>query len=79
MATVGSPCNHCGCQLDGGAVQHVIVAALRIDDLDRAIRAGLLADLPPCTGCSAACSTLVATARADRLSALAARDRHRAR
>ncbi|OHE85350.1 MAG: hypothetical protein A2190_01460, partial [Lysobacterales bacterium RIFOXYA1_FULL_69_10] len=72
------PCSGCGCR-HAGARQHFIVAALRIDDVDAAIEAGLLEDAAPCPGCSADCNRLVDAARTERLAALAARGRYRAR
>jgi len=57
---------------------HAILAALREDDFDAAIERGLL-DAQPCPRCAAGCSTLLATARDERLRALAARERFRAR
>ena len=72
------PCSGCGCR-HAGATQHAIVAALRIDDVDVAIEAGLLDRPAPCPGCNADCSNAVTAARAERLAALAARERYRAR
>lgn len=71
-------CPGCGCDDAGATVAHVIVAALRAGDLDRAIAAGLL-DGARCTGCGVACNDALLAARNERLAALAARDRHRAR
>ena len=72
------PCSGCGCR-HAGTTQHAIVAALRIDDVDAAIEAGLLDRAAPCAGCSADCSNAVMVARTERLAALAARERYRAR
>ncbi|MDQ3159774.1 MAG: hypothetical protein M3Q51_01980 [Pseudomonadota bacterium] len=49
-----------------------------MDDLDSALAHGLL-DVGACHACHAPCKTLLAAARAERQTALAARDRHRAR
>ena len=72
------PCSVCGCGHDG-APQHVIAAALRIDDIDTAIAAGLLDATAACPGCSADCTAMIEAARSERLAALAARERYRAR
>ena len=72
------PCSLCGCGHDG-APQHVIVAALRFDDVDAAIEAGLLDGTHACPGCSADCTAMIEAARSERLVALAARERYRAR
>ena len=72
------PCSVCGCGHDG-APQHVIAAALRIDDIDTAIAAGLLDATVACPGCSADCTAMIEVARSERLVALAARERYRAR
>ena len=72
------PCSVCGCGHDG-APQHVIAAALRIDDIDTAIAAGLLDATAACPGCSADCTAMIEVARSERLVALAARERYRAR
>ncbi|MGH8074075.1 MAG: hypothetical protein ACREO4_08380 [Lysobacter sp.] len=68
----------CGCIDPRGAVVHVIAMALAVDDLDRAIEAGLLA-CEPCPGCDPVCSASVLAARDERRKALAARERFRAR
>jgi hypothetical protein len=57
---------------------HAIAAALRDGDLDAAIERGLL-QAQPCPRCGERCSTLLIEARDDRLRALAARERFRAR
>jgi len=54
------------------------VAALAVDDVDGAIDAGLLAS-DGCDGCTPACAMSLAAARDERLAALAARERFRAR
>ena len=54
------------------------MAALRADDLDAAFELGLL-DAAPCPHCSADCNARLSLARDERLRALAARERHRAR
>ena len=68
----------CGCGAPQGAAAHAIVAALAADDLDRAIELGLL-ETVACDGCDALCQSRLREAREARLSALAARERHRAR
>jgi len=57
---------------------HALLAALSVDDLDRALASGLL-DGRGCTGCNDACNAQIIDARDARLRALAARDRYRAR
>ncbi|GAB1408073.1 hypothetical protein MASR1M8_19920 [Thermomonas brevis] len=69
-------CPRCACTQPHPA--HALLAALRDDDLDAALDAGLL-DAPPCPGCDAACNRALASARDARGFALAARERHRAR
>ncbi|MGQ4658983.1 hypothetical protein [Lysobacter sp. F6437] len=56
----------------------MIAAALAVDDLDRAIEAGLLM-CERCPGCEPACRASVVSARDARRGALAARERFRAR
>ncbi|MGH8086042.1 MAG: hypothetical protein ACREPV_12325, partial [Lysobacter sp.] len=68
----------CGCSDPRGAATHVIAAALAVDDLDRAIEAGLLA-CAPCPGCDPVCRASVVATRDARRDALAARERFRAR
>ncbi|MDR7134113.1 Na+-translocating ferredoxin:NAD+ oxidoreductase RnfC subunit [Lysobacter niastensis] len=68
----------CGCRSPQGAAAHAIVAALAADDLDRAIELGLLENVA-CEGCDASCRSRLLEAREVRLTALAARERHRAR
>ncbi|MEO6137184.1 MAG: hypothetical protein ABIP11_00785 [Luteimonas sp.] len=57
---------------------HAIIAALACDDIDRALDAGLLT-VDSCKACSPSCATMLIAARATRLTALAARERYRAR
>jgi hypothetical protein len=65
--------------VDAGSIAtHAVIAALVGDDLDRAIESGLLADVH-CDACAPACQAVLRAARAQRLNALAARERHRAR
>ena len=73
-----SPCPACACTAPEGAAAHRIVEALCVDDVDRAIDAGLLDDIT-CTQCSAACAHALAQARDTRRRALAARERYRDR
>ena len=77
MAMAGPGCR-CGCVHPEGADTHAIVAALAIDDLDRALDLGLLAT-GGCPGCTAGCCTFLTAARDARQRALAARERYRAR
>lgn len=67
----------CGCDADE-AVAHAIAAALAVDDVDAALTAGLLSE-NGCPRCMSACRQAVASARASRMQALAARERYRAR
>ncbi|WP_407910035.1 hypothetical protein [Lysobacter claricitrinus] len=55
-----------------------MVGYLRVDDVDRAIAAGLL-DIDACAGCAPTCTAALLSARDDRRFALAARERFRAR
>ena len=71
-------CPACGCAADAGAAAHRIVDALRVDDLDRAIEAGLLDDIA-CAHCPPACREALTQARDERHRALAARERFRDR
>jgi hypothetical protein len=73
-----SPCPVCGCNERRTAVAHAIAAAVAEDDLDRAIELGLL-EVAPCEHCDDACIARVMAARDDRLAALGARERYRAR
>jgi len=75
-ADPGTACA-CGCGVPARPA-HAIAAALAVDDLDRALDLGLL-EAAACTACSPACTALLERARAGRLAAFAARDRHRAR
>ena len=68
----------CGCRDGAGVTAHEVLVALRDDDVDRAIEAGLL-DCEPCAGCTPGCMRLLHAARDARRTALAARDRYRAR
>ena len=72
------PCAVCGCDDPRGQSAHRIVDALRVDDVDRALDAGLL-DAIACDACAPECRALFAHARGARVTALAARDRFRAR
>jgi hypothetical protein len=69
----------CGCRDAGGEAAHAIVDALVQDDIDLAIERGLLDRDVECHACSDACRARLHEARLQRESALAARDRHRAR
>jgi len=80
LSEAGCPC--CGCRAAGGERAHAIAAALRDDDLDRAMTLGLLdgGDAPvACAECTPDCRARIDAARAGRTAALAARERHRAR
>lgn len=72
------PCPACACALPEGDAAHRINAALREDDLDRAIDLGLLDDIA-CAACAPDCREALAHARDDRRRALGARERHRDR
>jgi len=69
----------CGCVDPRGIAAHAINAALRVDDVDGAIEAGLLDRTIECDSCSDGCRARLNHARAERLTALAARERYRAR
>jgi len=71
-------CVTCACASPEGEAAHRINAALREDDLDRAIELGLLDDIA-CAQCSADCTQALAQARDTRRRALAARERFRDR
>lgn len=71
-------CRDCRCTAPEGARAHAILDALARDDLDAALRLGLL-DAPPCPACAPTCRQRLQDARVARLRALAARERHRAR
>lgn len=73
---MAATCPPCHCEETHPA--HAILDALREDDFDAAIERGLL-EARPCPHCATSCSTLLASARDERLLALAARDRFRAR
>ena len=64
--------------VDGEGV-HALVAALREDDIDRALALGLLEDMSACASCSDACKASLQQARMQRRNALDARERFRAR
>lgn len=68
----------CSCVDPAGDAIHAISDALADGDVDRALSLGLL-DVEPCPGCRTACSALLLAARDDRRTALAARERFRAR
>lgn len=72
-----TPCPACGCDTGAAAAMHVVQAALAVDDLDRALDAGLL-DCALCDGCGDTCTAALLAARKSRETALAARERHRA-
>jgi hypothetical protein len=72
-------CAGCGCEAQGAAAAHAIVAALREDDFDRALSLGLLEAALDCPSCSRDCLERVARERARREAALSARERFRAR
>jgi hypothetical protein len=57
---------------------HAVIGALAEDDVDRAIESGLLGAIQ-CDACTPDCQAVLRAARAQRLNALAARERHRAR
>jgi hypothetical protein len=69
---------HCGCVDPRGAGIHRMVASLAMDDVDAAIDAGLLMT-GGCAGCSTGCTLALLAARDARRTALAARERFRAR
>ena len=69
----------CGCVDACGIAAHAINAALHVDDVDGAIDAGLLDRTIECGACSDDCRARLHRARAERLTALAARERYRAR
>jgi len=71
-------CSGCGCSDPVGATAHAVNAKLLVADLDRAIEAGLLSSVD-CAGCSNECRASLRAARNERLTALAARERYRAR
>ena len=69
-------CPTCHCAQPHPA--HVLLTALREDDLDAALALGLL-DAQPCPSCASECGAQLIEARDARRFALAARERHRAR
>ncbi|WP_223266782.1 hypothetical protein [Luteimonas gilva] len=71
-------CPACACRDARGASAHAVVAALREDDLDRAMDLGLL-ETEPCPACDASCAAALTDARDARRRALEARERYRAR
>src|SRR5690606_25858289 len=71
-------CPACGCVDASGTQAHAIAAALVDGDLDRALTLGLLEPVA-CSACTSDCSARLQEARGERLRALAARERHRAR
>jgi len=73
-------CPVCGCMHgDAGSIAtHVVMMALLDDDFDRAIESGLLTPIR-CDACTPDCQARLNAARARRSSALAARERYRAR
>ena len=73
-----APCPACGCASPDGDAAHRIVAALAVDDVDRAIDDGLLDDIA-CDACEPACRDALSHARDERRRALAARERFRDR
>jgi hypothetical protein len=69
------------CAICGEPHTAALEAALAVDDIDRAVALGLLEFAPigtPCPECAARVAAILA-ARDERLRALAARERHRAR
>ena len=81
---VAHPICACGCADPRGATAHMIALALAADDLDRAITFGLIDPTrddhePVCTHCTPQCMQITRDARTQRLRALAARERYRAR
>jgi hypothetical protein len=69
-------CPACDCTAHVAA--HAVVAALLVDDVDRAIENGLL-EGATCQACDPACQARVTEARHAREFALAARERYRDR
>jgi len=69
----------CGCVDPAGAAAHAINAALRVDDVDAAIEAGLLDRGLECGSCNEECRARLHHVRDERITALAARERYRAR
>ncbi len=73
------PCPTCGCDAGVGGAAHAIQAALRIDDMDTAIRLGLLDAGNDCVACTQACRESLHASRIARQRALDARERFRKR
>ncbi|GAB3345173.1 hypothetical protein GCM10027359_28440 [Marilutibacter aestuarii] len=73
----GAPCP-CGCAAPPGQRAHAVSAALAVDDLDMAIERGLV-DVDACQACAPGCRQRLLDAKAGRLAAWAARERHRLR
>lgn len=71
-------CPACACRDPLGTAAHAIMAALVVDDLDKAIDLGLL-ETGACPSCESSCTDALNAARETRLRALAARERYRAR
>lgn len=71
------PCPLCRCNARSTAT-HAIAAALAINDIDRALDAGLLDDAG-CTSCSSACANARAMVREARIAAFSARERYHQR
>ena len=71
-------CPHCDCNAGAGASAHALLALLAMDAVDAALDAGLLA-AAGCDACPPACNARLHAAAQARRSALAARERHRAR
>jgi hypothetical protein len=75
---MASICPYCACISADGMRAHAVLKLLVVDDLDAALVAGLQDSLT-CLVCEPRCNALLAAAHETRLTALAARDRHRAR
>lgn len=75
---MSAPCPQCGCIAPAGGATHALMGALRRDDLDRALDLGLLGEAC-CAACSVECRTVLQSSRRERLAALSARARYRAR
>ena len=71
-------CPHCGCNAGAGAPAHALLALLAMDAVDAALDAGLL-EAEGCGACPPACNARLDAAAQARRTALAARERHRAR
>lgn len=71
-------CPHCACSSADGLHAHAVLKLLAVDDIGAALEHGLL-DALACATCEPRCNTLLANARDARLTALAARERYRAR